>query len=112
MSYSLIKQFNPQHAHIKFKGPFQGQTVNWDTQLFTLQEYANQENKKSGTIRQFIDIQPSDENTLKLVVALNVAVINKPTIEKAMIMIKQFKKLAFGRHEYGEVINLNQSKEN
>jgi hypothetical protein len=101
MSYTLIQQLNTQAAHIKFNGIFQGKTVIWDTHFFTLQGYMAQKNIKNTELKQFIDIQAIDSGTMKLTVALNITEINKPNIFKMMIMIKQYKNLSIGRHEYG-----------
>ena len=101
MSYTLIKQINTQHAHIKFDGPFQGKTVTWNTHFFTLNGYSSEENIKNNSAKQFIDITPITTDSMELTVALNLAEISHPNIHKMMIMIKQYKNLSIGRHEYG-----------
>ena len=101
MSYTLINQINNQLAHFSFNGPFQGKTVTWDTHFFTLKGYIAQEKIKNTKLKQFIDIQPIESGVMKLTVALNIDAITKPNIHKMMIMIKQYKNLAVGRHEYG-----------
>lgn len=101
MSYTLIQQFNTQLAHIKFNGPFQGKTVTWDTHFFTLQGYVAQKDIKNKAIKQFIDIKPVESGVMKLTLALNISEINHPNIQKMMIMIKQYKNLSIGCHEYG-----------
>ena len=101
MPYALIKQYDSQHTHIKFDGPFQGKTVTWDTRFFTLNSYSSQENIKNKCTKQFIDIEPGESNIMKLTVALNIAEITEPNIQKMMIMIKQYKHLKLGLHEYG-----------
>lgn len=99
MSYELIKQYDSQHTHIKFNGSFQGKTVTWDTQFFTLNGHNSQENIKNT--KQFINIEPGESDIMKLTVALNIVEITEPNIQKVMIMIKQYKHLSLGRHEYG-----------
>lgn len=101
MSYTIIKKFNTHCIHIKFKGPFQGKTVTWDTHFFTLKGYIEQKNIKNNKLKQFIDIQPVETDVMKLEIALNINEINNPNILKMMIMIKQYKNLTIGRHEYG-----------
>jgi len=101
MSYTLIKQINNQLAHFKFNGPFQGKTVTWDTHFFTLKAYIAHNEIKNHNLKQFIDIQPINSELMELTVALNIDAITKPNIHKMMIMIKQYKNLAIGRHEYG-----------
>lgn len=101
MSYKLIQQTGSQLAHIQFKGPFQGQTVTWDTHFFTLQGYQEQHEDEIQEVKQFIDIEPINADSLKLTIALKIPEINHQNIQKMMIMIKQYKNLALGRHEYG-----------
>ncbi len=101
MPYTLIQQFNAQFAHVKFNGFFQGEAVTWDTHFFTLQGYVVQENIKDTKLKQFIDIQAAESGIMKLTIALNIKEINKPSIQKMIIMIKQYKNLSPGRHEYG-----------
>lgn len=100
MQYTLIEQFNPQHAHIYFEGQFKGKKVTWNTQIFTIQEFMKTENSATNG-KQIIDIQPAEANILKLTVALNVQKISEPEIQKMMIMIRQYKNLALGRHQFG-----------
>jgi hypothetical protein len=101
MSYTIIKKFNAHCIHIKFDGLFQGKTVTWNTHFFTLQGYIDQKNIKNKELKQFIDIQPIETGVMKLEIALNISEINNPSIQKMMIMIKQYKNLSIGRHEYG-----------
>lgn len=101
MSYTLIQQFNNQVAHIKFNGLFQGKEVTWDTHFFTLQGYMAQENIKDTKLKQFIDIHVIEPGIMRLTIALNITEVNEPNILKMMIMIKQYKNLSPGRHEYG-----------
>lgn len=100
MQYTLIKQINPQHAHISFEGLFEGKKVIWDTQFLTIQEFVKIENSAING-KQIIDIQSAEANILKLTVALNIPKISEPEIRKMIIMIRQYKNLALGRHQYG-----------
>ena len=101
MSYTLIHQFSTQHAHIEFTGPFKDETVTWDTNFFTLEGFRAEENIKDTNLKQFIDIKPVRSGVMKLTVALKINEVNNPSIQKMMIMIKQYKELSLGRHEYG-----------
>lgn len=101
MSYKLIQQTDSQLAHLQFEGPFQGQTVTWDTHFFTLQGYQSRHKDKIKAEKQFIDIEAINADSLKLTIALKIPEVNHQNIEKMMIMIKQYKNLSLGRHEYG-----------
>lgn len=101
MSYKLIEQTDTQLAHIQFDGPFQGKTVTWDTYFFTLNGYIEKNKNDNDIIKQFINIEPIYENMMKLTVALKIEEITPQNIQKMMIMVKQYKNLSLGRHEYG-----------
>lgn len=101
MSYTIINQFNTQHARIEFIGPFKGETVTWDTDFFTLEGFLAKENIKDTNLKQFIDIKPVRSGVMKLTVVQKINEVNNPNIQKMMIMIKQYKELSPGRHEYG-----------
>lgn len=101
MPYTLIQKISNQHCHITFKSQFKGETVTWDTHFFTLMGYKEEQNIHDSNLKQFIDIYPINPNNMKLTVVLNIKEINVPNIQKMMIMIKQYKNLSIGRHEYG-----------
>ena len=102
MLYKLINQTNTQLAHLQFEGPFQGETVTWDTRFFTLNGYvAHKKTNKDEMLKQFIMIESIEDGLLKLTVALKIPEINHQSIQKMMIMVKQYKNLSLGRHEYG-----------
>lgn len=104
MPYTLIHQFNTQHAHFRFKADCQGESVTWDTNFYTVEGFRAEKNIENTTLKQFIDIEPSTSDLMKLTVVLKVNEVNKPNILKMIIMIimiNQYKNLSFGRHEYG-----------
>ena len=101
MPYTLIKKFNKQHYHITFKSQFQGENITWNTHFFTLTNYKEEKNIRDSNLKQFIDIKPIEPNTMQLTIALNIKEVDEPNIQKMMIMIKQYKNLSIGRHEYG-----------
>jgi len=94
MSYVLIKKYDNQHAHIKFAGSFQNQAVTWDTQF-------SQESIENKSLKQFLHIEADKNDVFKLTIVLKIPEITEPNIQKMMIMVKQYKKLTLGRHEYG-----------
>ena len=101
MSYTLIEQVNSQYAHIKFEGLFQGKTVTWDTHFFTLDGYSSENSDEKKITKQFICINECNADTMELTLALKISEINTPNIQKMMIMIKQYRNLAIGRHDFG-----------
>ena len=94
LEWLLIEQPDDQHAHLKFTGPFQGQLVVWDCRFATLNAWQAQ--------RNFIEIGPPQASGVPLNVGLSIARIDTPAMEKMIIMIRNYKNLGSGRHEYGE----------
>jgi hypothetical protein len=94
-------------AHIRFTGRFRGKDVIWDATVLTLTYYyrchsgGNSTTKLDHVVRQFIEVGKPAGNIHRLVVALNVPQIDVPALLKTIIMIRKYKHLAIGRHEYG-----------
>lgn len=105
LEYDFITpQHDDQCARIRFTGSFQGNPVIWHAQIMTLQYWC--EHASPGTTanecRQFIDIRPGNTpGQFALDVALGTCRIDHPTILKTIIMIRNYKRLATGRHEFG-----------
>jgi hypothetical protein len=84
--------------HLRFDGPFEGRTVTWDATFTTLAACSG----APAPLRNFIDIGDESGRGLTLTVGLNVPRIDLPTVRKTMMMIRQYKRLSRGRHEYGQ----------
>lgn len=95
-AWLLVDQRDDQHAHLRFTGPFEGQVVVWDCEFITLAAARAQ--------RNFIDIALPAEYGMPLRVGLSIARIDTPAIEKMIIMIRHYKRLRVGRHEYGDPV--------
>ncbi|MGA7799619.1 MAG: hypothetical protein WCC36_02315 [Gammaproteobacteria bacterium] len=92
-------------ARIRFSGVFQGREVLWDMRLYTLRRYAQEHpGQEPGTLRAFIDIAPDEDGQYRLEVGLDVPVIDEPTVRKAVLMIRNYRRLRLGRHEWGEPV--------
>jgi len=107
-NFTAVSPLGGQTAHIRFKGPFQGEKVLWDTHLITLQEIYRQGivagkylEKDTISLSQFIEINEKDAAEVTLTVGIDVPVIDTPTVLKTIIMIHNYKRLRHGRHEYG-----------
>jgi hypothetical protein len=93
-------------AEFVFAGRFDGEEVIWQCELHTLASLARHGRQSSQ--RQFIEIQPAPvaeqqgKPVLQIVIGLNVPKIDAAVIEKTTIMIRNYKRLQTGRHEYGE----------
>ena len=107
-NFEALSPLGGQTAHIRFKGPFQGEEVLWDAHLITLQEIYRQGiasgkylDKDTISLSQFIEINEKDATEVALRVGIDVPVIDTPTVLKTIIMIHNYKRLRHGRHEYG-----------
>jgi hypothetical protein len=81
-----------QRAQIRFRGPFEGREVIWDATVLRL----------AGEGRsQFIEVgEATSPQGRALTVGLRVAVIDEPTLRKTVVMIRGYKRLRRGRHEF------------
>jgi len=87
---------------------FEGKEVVWGANIKTL--YACYLERKSAIsdehaqkLHQFIDIKLCNK-TYQVEIGLNLKQIDEPAIKRAIIMMRKYKRLHFGRHEYGEAI--------
>lgn len=91
-AWLLVEQIDDQRARLRFTGPFQGQTVVWDCEFVTLYEARSQ--------RNFIEVGSPQSSGVPLRVGLSIAAIDTPAIEKMVLMIRHYKRLRAGRHEW------------
>jgi hypothetical protein len=78
---------------LRFQGPFEGRTVIW---LATLRALAGR-----GGGGNYIEIGDDLPDGIPIAVGLQVPRIDLPTVRKAVIMIRRYKRLRRGRHDYG-----------
>ncbi|VAW69537.1 hypothetical protein MNBD_GAMMA10-2566 [hydrothermal vent metagenome] len=86
-------------AYLQFEGCLQGNPVVWNACILTLEAYAA-EHAVAVDPQQSIEIEVV-QGVHWLKVALNVAQIDRAVIERTIIMIRKYKRLRAGRHEYG-----------
>ena len=89
-------------AHVRFTGPFHGQLVVWDCEFVTRAGFDGGQATGAAGTRNFIDIAEPGPQGVPLKVGLDIERIDRPAIEKMIIMIRNYKNLHYGRHEYGE----------
>ncbi len=85
---------------LKFSGPFEGREVHWNATLHTPEAWAHAFDESRPT-QNIIEIRESDGDNLALNICLKVKSIDRPTIRKTVMMIRQYRHLARGRHQYG-----------
>jgi len=86
-------------VYVQFTGNFAGKAIVWNACIYTINEYAKR-HEVADDPKQVIDIQLEKECYL-IDIALNIEHINKAAIERTIIMIRKYKRLRIGRHEYG-----------
>lgn len=105
--YTYVEPPQDDRVHIRFTGPFRGRQIIWDARIVTL-EYecreltSTRQSDDRPELRQFIEVGSADDGTRMLRIGLNVVRIDEPVILKAIIMIRQYKRLHEGCHEYGD----------
>jgi len=89
-----------ERLRLRFRGPFEGRTVTWDATLVALR---CPEHPRPGAApgSSFIEIGADGAAGVAITVGLQVERIDPPTARKAMIMIRRYKRLRRGRHDYG-----------
>lgn len=96
-------------AHFRFVGDFMGKPTIWDAHLYTLAYYVYEVaeiSQPGSSIRPFIHVGDVDKMGRKIEIGLNLLSIDEPAIIKTMIMVRQYKRLAIGRHNFGETISV------
>lgn len=87
----LLGETGRDSLRLRFQGPFEDRLVTWDAMLRAL-----------GTAGacNFIEVGEDGPGGIDLSIGLRVASIDEPTVHKAVIMIRQYKRLRRGRHEW------------
>ena len=101
--YTLLAPPESSQARFAFTGSFQNQEIRWDTTLITLAHYhAEQPESAQPTVRTaFLEIGGQTEHGRAIRVALDIPVIDEAAILRTIIMIRNYKRLRPGRHEFG-----------
>jgi hypothetical protein len=94
---------------LTFLGHFQGSAVLWNMTLATLSHFRTIENgmdstNEAGEYRHpFMLIGEGKQGVFPIQVGLELEVIDEPVIKKTIIMIRNYKRLAIGRLEFGSM---------
>lgn len=81
-------------ARLRFIGRYQDREVVWDAELIAL-------TADGGTAAQFLDIGEPGARGIPIRIGLGVPCIDRPTLLKTIIMVRNYKRLHPGRHEFG-----------
>lgn len=111
--YYAVAPIGGQRAHVRFLGVLQGQPVAWDAEVLTLLVYYQEQVKNlapgepARSVRSFIEVGAHATQGVTLGVGLAVALIDEPTVLRTIIMIRNYKRLRPGRHEFGAALTFN-----
>jgi len=97
--YLLESDLPAARVYLKFTGMFHGELVVWNACIRTIEEYS-QHHITAKDPMQFIQIDV-EEGVHFLQLGLNIPIIDKAAVERAILMIRKYKQLQQGRHEYG-----------
>ncbi len=102
--YEALEPLGGQSTRVRFTGIVGRSSVVWDARVMTLQHHCRSltpQERRAG-VRQFLAVGPILEGAASVIVALNLSRIDEPAVLKTIIMLRQWKRLKPGRHEYGE----------
>jgi hypothetical protein len=105
--YELLGPLGGDAARVRFVGQFQGDEVVWNACILTLRrvQQGMQPGGNGTGLRQFIEVGQVSGGEGEVKVALNVPAIEAATVRMTMLMLRQWKRLGPGRHEYGEAVH-------
>lgn len=105
--YRLLEVSSSRQCRVQFTGTFNHKHVVWDVCIRTLWDYANDIKQASNLseieLKQFIEIEQG-EACYRALVILKLDEINTAAIGRTIIMIRKYKRLHLGRHEYGDPV--------
>ncbi len=98
-SFLLYSKLPAEKIYLQFEGKLSGKTIVWNACIRTINDYARM-HQVADDPKQFIDIKIK-KNDYLIEIALNIEQIDRAVIERTIIMIRKYKQLHVGRHEYG-----------
>jgi hypothetical protein len=92
-----------QRVRVRFAGTFGGRATRWDGEVMTLRYCCDHGEAADGPrLRPFIDVGRKTAGGRRVRVGLDVPCIDRPTVTKAVIMVRNYRRLREGRVEFGE----------
>ncbi len=89
--YTLLEPLRPDRARFSFSGPFENREIRWDATLVAL---------ASG--RSYMDIGAETAGGRGVQVGLAIPAIDAAVVLRTIVMLRQYKRLRVGRHEFGD----------
>ncbi|MBD3670117.1 MAG: hypothetical protein HUJ29_05025 [Gammaproteobacteria bacterium] len=108
-AYLLQTPNRPDQARFWFLGPFEGREIIWDALLMNFEAYLHHECHAGRyqlgdcvELQQFIEISERDIEPLPVTIVHDIPEINPSALLKTVIMLRNYKRLHRGRHQYGD----------
>jgi hypothetical protein len=105
----LVVEQTETRAVLAFTGPFEGHEVVWRCEFVTLdaelQRLAQKNSPLPKGLCNFIEIGDPQSEGVPLRVGLALTRVDSAAIDKMILMIRLYKNLKRGRHEYGKAVN-------
>ena len=107
--YELVERESDFCVRIRFPGLLMGKQVVWNAKIQTLQDKLRRNLKQinasveAHSLKQSIKISETDQG-YSIEIALNLTQIDVAAIKRTIIMIRKYKRLHPGLHEFGEAI--------
>lgn len=95
-TYTVVSQHSPHRAHIRFDGRFEGRRVVWDAEIIALRA------GQAPSAAPYLEVGTAGANGRRLSVGLDVDTLDAATLLKAVIMVRNYKRLRRGRVAFGE----------
>ncbi len=112
--FMLLSPLPKDIVHARFSGCFEGREVVWDMFLYTLVRYAQELRKlplaPSLALRGLMYIEPGVDQLYPLKVALNVPLIDVPTLKKTITMMRNYRQLRLGLHTWGAAVEPSENQ--
>lgn len=90
--YTLLEPLRPDRARFSFSGPFENREILWDATLVAL-----------AVGRSYIEIGAKTVGGRAVHVGLAIPAIDPAAVLRTIVMLRQYKRLRTGRHEFGDV---------
>lgn len=98
VAFTLLEPLLPDRARFTFTGPFQGQIVLWNTTL----RVADRASATAAGAASSIEVGEMTPAGRNLTVTLDIPTVDEPAILRTIIMIRRYKRMHPGRHEFGD----------
>ncbi len=88
---TLLDALPAKQVRLQLTGTFAGEPIIWDANVEALGTNA----------KSYLDVQDATAGRGTIQVGLPVEIIDAPTLHKSVIMIRQYRALRLGRHQFG-----------